>query len=239
MKGGRETWLYGGLLALALGGGVYAIVNADDASTAAEPAPRAPAARPSTPSARLGASRAAEERRARDEEAAAVALPEGVAAPALPSVPDLATDPPPPAPAARDPRFATLGVEMRLMSRARELVTDHPSAALELLAQHRAEHEDGVLREAREAFTIEALIAMDRRGEAERRYYDFLDEFEGSEFASRLADLLREPEPETVPERPSPSEPREACARETIRGTPAPRGAEPPHELNRRARSRR
>src|SRR5690606_11007588 len=97
--------------------------------------------------------------------------------PDLPEVPDLATEPPPPRRVVPDdPRMAELGVEMRILSRARELLAEHPSEALAVLRQHRRQHPAGVLREEREAFSIEALLLLEHVDEAERRYYEFRDD---------------------------------------------------------------
>ena len=112
--------------------------------------------------------------------------------PDLPEVPDLATQPPPPAVVA-DPRSSQLGAEMRLLSRAREELAQHPAEALALLDQHRHYHPDGVLREEREAAAIEALVALERSAEAERRYYDFLRDYPQSEYRARLEDVMRRP----------------------------------------------
>jgi hypothetical protein len=46
---------------------------------------------------------------------------------------------------------------------------------------------DGVLAEGREALAIEALLALDRRNDAERRYTDFLRRFSGSASSARVA----------------------------------------------------
>ncbi|HEY8430972.1 MAG TPA: hypothetical protein VIL20_21485 [Sandaracinaceae bacterium] len=113
--------------------------------------------------------------------------------PALPPVPDLATQPPPARPGGGedDPRLAQLGAEMRFLGRARELLGERPGEALAILEQHRRAHPHGILREEREAFAIEALVALDRRTEAERRYYDFLRAYPSSELAPRLRFLMR------------------------------------------------
>ncbi|MCC6872995.1 MAG: hypothetical protein IT378_01705 [Sandaracinaceae bacterium] len=114
--------------------------------------------------------------------------------PDLPEVPDLATQPPPAAPpTGDDPRLRQLGAEMRLLSRAREQLAEHPAEALSLLDQHRRLHADGVLREEREAFAIEALLALERADEAERRYYDFRRAFPQSDFTSRLERAMQRP----------------------------------------------
>lgn len=115
--------------------------------------------------------------------------------PDLPPVPDLATDPPPPRPTgATDPRFLQLAVEMRLISRARERLAEHPADALGILRQHRRAHPDGILREERDAFAIEALLALEHVEEAERRYYDFRRDYPDSDFLERLGrSMQREP----------------------------------------------
>ncbi|HJL17127.1 MAG TPA: hypothetical protein RMH99_15785 [Sandaracinaceae bacterium LLY-WYZ-13_1] len=114
--------------------------------------------------------------------------------PDLPSVPDLESEPPPERELDdRDPRFAELGAEMRVLSRARRLLEEHPAEALGVLEQHRRRHPNGALREEREAFAIEALMALDRVAEAERRYYDFRDDFPRSDFDARLDELMRAP----------------------------------------------
>jgi hypothetical protein len=62
-----------------------------------------------------------------------------------------------------------------------------------VLEQHRRVHPHGVLREEREAFAIEALLALSHVAEAERRYYDFLREYPDSAFRERLRAAMRRP----------------------------------------------
>ncbi len=112
--------------------------------------------------------------------------------PDLPSVPDLATEPPPARPQGdEDPRMEALTVEMRMLSHAREQLEEHPGEAYSILEQHRRQHPHGILREEREAFAIEALVSLEQREQAERRYYDFVREYPSSDFTARLASLLR------------------------------------------------
>jgi len=80
---------------------------------------------------------------------------------------------------------------MRHLSRARELLADHPAEALGILEQHRRQFPQGGLSEEREAFAIEALVALGRTDLAERRYYDFVRDYPSSELAGRLGTLLR------------------------------------------------
>jgi hypothetical protein len=65
------------------------------------------------------------------------------------------------------------------------------TSALAVLEEHRRHHADGILREEREAFAIEALVELERRPEAERRYYDFQRTYPHSDFSRRLGDMMR------------------------------------------------
>ncbi len=172
-----DLWLYGfaGVLAivgiiLAIGGRPSEVVVAEAAPAPVEPADEA----------------VIEERDGEHADEPAIV-------PSLPAVPDLATQPPPPRPegAADDPRLEQLGAEMRYLGRARELLEEHPAEAIGLLEQHRRAHPNGILREEREAFAIEALVSLGHRVEAERRYYDFLSTYPSSSFAPRLRTLMR------------------------------------------------
>ncbi len=126
--------------------------------------------------------------------ASARPLPPGFV-PSLPEVPDLAARPPP----ARvegdddDPRMANLAAEMRMLSRARTLLGEHPAEALGVIRQHRRAYPEGALREEREVFAIEALLALEHTAEAERRYYDFLVDFPDSEHREHLMREMQRP----------------------------------------------
>ena len=181
------------VLGVALAGGALAIWGAfgDDEPGAAPAAesPEAPElAEPAEPAGEVGGVEIEDAPEQRSK-----AGPDFV--PDLPEVPDLETQPPPPPPdeADRDPRFAQLGAEMRLLGRARELLAEHPAEAVGLLDQHRRLHPDGVLREEREAFAIEALVMLEHVAEAERRYYEFLRDFPRSDFQGRLEELMERP----------------------------------------------
>lgn len=114
--------------------------------------------------------------------------------PQLPEVPDLAAEPPPErAPTQEDPRMQSLAAEMRILSRARGLIGEHPAEALGVIQQHRRQYPTGVLREEREAFAIEALLALEHAAEAERRYYDFVQEFPDSEHREHLQRAMMRP----------------------------------------------
>lgn len=127
--------------------------------------------------------------------ASARPLPAGYV-PSLPEVPDLETEPPP-APQAEDgedPRMENLAAEMRILSRARTLLGEHPAEALGVIRQHQRQYPHGALREEREVFAIEALLALEHADEAERRYYDFLSDFPDSEHRAHLArEMMRPP----------------------------------------------
>lgn len=131
-----------------------------------------------------------------EDEEPTTRLPPGFV-PSLPAVPDLATQPPP----ARehgpdDPRMESLAAEMRILSAARDLLAEHPAEALGVIRQHRLQYPQGVLREEREAFAIEALLALEHTAEAERRYYDFLTDFPDSAHREHLGRaMLRPPHP--------------------------------------------
>jgi hypothetical protein len=163
MKLRIDMVLYGAALLAAVFAAVWAIA-ARPAEPHAEPQPAAQEAKPV---------------REEPEEA------EPVPVPSLPEVPDLASEPPPPRPEG-DPRMNALGGEMRFLSRARELLPDQPAQALDILEEHRREYPDGVLAAEREAFAIEALVALDRRAEAERRYTDFLRRYPSSPLAPNM-----------------------------------------------------
>jgi hypothetical protein len=170
-----DVILYGTALVLALAGGAVAIVDTPPVHVEQPPTlverranpPPPPAPEPPPPEA------------------------EGPV-PDLPEVPDLAAEPPPlPPPSARDPRMRQLGAEMRFLSRARDLLDQHPAEALSVIEQHRRAYPGGILREEREAFALEALVAVGRSDEAERRYYDFTSRYPHSEFKSRLDRIMR------------------------------------------------
>ncbi|MGE0788402.1 MAG: hypothetical protein AB7S26_22195 [Sandaracinaceae bacterium] len=192
-----ERWVYGAVLALAIAGAAIALWPAggrDEAATeaAANRAQRAADDAVTAFEGRRGTTARSEVSFEDAGLAARTDLPEGYVPP-LPEVPDLASEPPAPRPRAADPRLDDLGGEMRLLSQARELLPDHASEALALLEAHRHRYTQGVLREEREAFTIEALALLEHRGEAERRYYDFLNEFPASAFRARLEEAMQRP----------------------------------------------
>lgn len=171
----REGWFWGGLLALSLAAGLVAFVqwvqsgDADDAP----------------PALRLDEMRPEE----LPGEGAARRMPP-LDAPDLPAVPTL---PPGTHVGARDPEAPEddLAVEMRLVHEARRMLDTDAAAALALLEQHRTRFPRGALREEREAYAIEAMIALEHTEAVERRYLEFREDFPESAFLSRLAERMR------------------------------------------------
>lgn len=191
MANGGDRLLYGGLLGVALlAGGVAAATHGSapvDPGAATDGESSVPTHRTPETSNEVGGL----------EIAAAPAAETDLdpeLRPELPAVPNLATEPPPPRPPARDdPRMQQLGAEMRYLARARDLVSEHPSEALGVLRDHRQEYPQGVLREEREAYTVEALLALEHVAEAERRYYEFRRDFPESDFTERLQEMMQRP----------------------------------------------
>jgi len=117
-----DRWLYGAAAVAALLAGLVAIWGArDDEAPPAEAADPAPPTEDRAPLPGAIVFEDAGPSRAR-------VGPDFV--PELPEVPDLAPEPPTPPPTRDDPRMEQLGAEMRLLSRARDLLADHPAEAL-------------------------------------------------------------------------------------------------------------
>lgn len=175
----REGWIWGGLLAISIALGVVALAQWIERGDA-EPAP---------PALRLDDPRIAGED---DTRPPLPDLPPGFV-PDLPEVPTL-----PPGThvagerAAEDSDEDELAAEMRLVHEARRMLPRDPAAALSLLDQHRARHPRGALREAREAYAIEAMQTLgEHEAEVERRYVEFRDDFPESAFLPHLEEILR------------------------------------------------
>ncbi|MGF1467384.1 MAG: hypothetical protein ACFCGT_14760 [Sandaracinaceae bacterium] len=107
-------------------------------------------------------------------------------------MPDLASGPPPrrAAPPPQATRTSRLDDELRLLTAAQSALEPRPAAALRHLATHRQRYPRGALAAEREAYAIQALLRLDRRAEAERRYYDFVRAFPGNELRERLEAML-------------------------------------------------
>lgn len=121
-------------------------------------------------------------------------LPEGFV-PDLPAVPTLPHGKRPARaeaePAGDDARLDELAGEMRLVQEARSIIATEPGVALSLLDQHRQRYPQGALREEREVYAIEALQALGRTDEVERRYLEFREDFPDSALRERLERLMQ------------------------------------------------
>ncbi|AKF11516.1 tetratricopeptide repeat protein [Sandaracinus amylolyticus] len=171
----RQGWIWGGLLVASLATAVVGLVDwlsSGDADPAPAPLALDQPGMPFDPS---------------GETPEAEPLPEGFV-PNLPAVPTLppgarperATD------EGEEGRMSDLAAEMRLVQEARAMVATEPAVALSLLEQHRARFPDGALREEREVYAIEALAALGRTDEVERRYLEFREDFPESPLTERV-----------------------------------------------------
>jgi hypothetical protein len=110
--------------------------------------------------------------------------------PAIPRAPEPAVVVPPRAPSsevAPDPRE-----ESRVIAAARDaLRSGRFTSALATLEEARLRYPNGILGQEREALTIEALVAADRRDEAEKRAAAFLHDHPESPHAARVRAVLR------------------------------------------------
>jgi hypothetical protein len=91
---------------------------------------------------------------------------------------------------APDDRASRLRAEAALMREAQQSLRTNPGHALELAQRHAREFADGVLGEEREVVTIDALLRLGRRPEAERRAAAYLAAHPGSFHARRVERLL-------------------------------------------------
>ena len=88
---------------------------------------------------------------------------------------------------------ATEGAEIDLLARAQEALRTRPAETLALCQKHKAEFANGRFTQEREALAIEALLYLDRRGEAERRWNDFQQRYPASNHRIHLAELFSSP----------------------------------------------
>jgi hypothetical protein len=89
------------------------------------------------------------------------------------------------APAAPDPV-----AELALLRRARRVLAANPGRTLALTKEHLRAYPGGTFAEERELLTIEALVALGRRAEAERRARAFRAQFGQSIHLQRVESLL-------------------------------------------------
>ena len=99
-----------------------------------------------------------------------------------------------PSPPAPEPAegLAAPELEVRLLGRAQGLLGTDPSAALDLLEEHRRRFPDGVHVQERERFAIEALLHLDRGDEARARAAAFAERWPRSPHRRRIRVLLGE-----------------------------------------------
>jgi hypothetical protein len=105
-------------------------------------------------------------------------------------------EPPPASDVAPRPSAAppTVQEEARLVGRAREALRGgDPALALQRLEEIRLRFPGGVVRQEREALTIEALVRLGRRDDAARRAAAFVREFPASPYVTRVKDLVPVP----------------------------------------------
>lgn len=167
---------------LALGAVLGAVV------TAAVVAPRMLSSRPAMPA----RPEHAETTRARASvrlQTPSAAIPAPSAEPTIEAVSPAPTAQKKPLPITR-PKPDGLAREAKMLEQARALVSTDPRGALVLLLQHEQEFLHGTLELEGELLTIEALVHLGRRSEAEERARAFRAHAPGSLYEARLDRLL-------------------------------------------------
>jgi hypothetical protein len=81
--------------------------------------------------------------------------------------------------------------EITIIRAARRALATEPERALSFVEQHRREFENGILAEEREVLAVEALAALGRRAEAERRASQFRARWSASPYRTRIDAALR------------------------------------------------
>jgi hypothetical protein len=90
-------------------------------------------------------------------------------------------------------RQDTLEREARMLEQARALLPTNPGAALATLSRHQSEFPRGVLAIERELLSVDALLRLGRRSEAEARARALRGSAPGSLYEARLNELLAKP----------------------------------------------
>lgn len=136
--------------------------------------------------------------------------PEPLPPPAAPAQPAIATVSPADLPAAREPfaapsarpnvrvpsldrdreRATSEGEEIALLARAHEALGAHPADSLALCREHEQRFATGHFAQEREAVAIEALVYLNRRAEAERRFDGFRQRYPTSSHRGHLEGLF-------------------------------------------------
>lgn len=93
--------------------------------------------------------------------------------------------------AAPAPSAAALSEEARLLKRAGSSIGADPGAALAAIAEHQRRFPSGALTHEREVLAIRALLALGKRGEAEKRLARFARAFPSSPHVARFEEALR------------------------------------------------
>ncbi len=87
---------------------------------------------------------------------------------------------------------ANLARETQLLEQARQLLGSNPTLALNVLEQHRHEFPNGVLELERELLSVDALLRLGRRAEAQQRAAQMRARAPGSIYERRLSQLMGE-----------------------------------------------
>ena len=93
-------------------------------------------------------------------------------------------------PVVREPGEHDLSREARALERARELLARSPAEALALLSRQEREFPDGILAVERELLTVDALLRLGRRSEAEARGRALRGRAPSSLYERRLEKML-------------------------------------------------
>jgi hypothetical protein len=91
---------------------------------------------------------------------------------------------------ARESGEHDLSREARALESARELLARSPAQALSLLSRHEREFPDGTLAVERELLTVDALLRLGRRSEAEARGRALRGRAPSSLYERRLEKML-------------------------------------------------
>lgn len=158
------------LLAAAVVAGLVAIGSMSNEKPAPAPAPRAHTAETTAPTI-----------------AEPAPSPPGISLNDLPNAPQPAAKAPTkPAPAP----FGPTQEEIALIGNAHDALRTDPAAALALCKQHETKFAGGHFAQEREAVAIEALVYLNRKEEAKRRFASFDNEYPSSSHRVHLESLL-------------------------------------------------
>jgi len=101
---------------------------------------------------------------------------------------------PPPVVSAKAPAIAptttTTTDEIALLARAHDALRSDPGLALSLCREHETKAKDGQFAQEREAVAIEALVYLNRRAEASKRFRAFEQRYPASSHRVHLESLL-------------------------------------------------